>query len=108
MVMNNKTPSSLIEKELKQLRDEINIQDRLLLLTIKNRFKIVKKVALLKKKYKLPILQKNRWKTIIEDRVKLGMRLKINPDFTSAFMKLIHKESIRFQLSLQNKKGQKK
>lgn len=96
-----------IEKELKKLREEINTQDRLLLLALKNRFKIVKKVALLKKKYNLPILQKNRWKIIMDDRIKMGLKLKIDPEFTSSLMKLIHKKSILFQLSLQNKKGQK-
>ena len=94
----------MVEQELKKLRDEINKQDRLLLQILKNRFKIVKKVALLKKKHNLPILQKNRWKIIVEDRVRRGIKLKINPDFTSSLMKLIHKESVRFQLSFQSKK----
>jgi chorismate mutase len=98
----------MVDQELQKLREEINKQDRLLLLILKDRFKIVKKVALLKKKYKLPILQKARWKTIIEDRVKTGLKLKINSDFTSSLMKLIHKESIRLQLSLQKKKQTKK
>lgn len=99
--------SPLVEKELKNLRKEINKQDRLLLITLRNRFRTVKKVALLKKKHNLPILQKSRWKTIIEDRIMLGLSLNINPDFTSSLMKLIHKESIRFQLSFQNKKDKK-
>ena len=105
--MNKKNTSSSMEKKLQKLRLEINEQDRLLLLTLKKRFKIVNKVALLKKKYKLPILQKTRWGIIIKDRVKLGLKFKINPNFTLAIMKLIHKESIRIQLSLQNTKENK-
>jgi chorismate mutase len=102
-----KKQSTTYERELKKLRDEINKQDRILLATMKNRFKIVKKVALLKKKYKLPILQKSRWKTIIEDRVVLGEKLGLAPKFTTALMNLIHKESIRIQLSLQSTKDKK-
>jgi chorismate mutase len=99
-----KTSPKTIDGELKKLRKEINIQDKILLVTLKNRFKIVKKVALLKKKHNHPILQKSRWKTIIDERIKLGIKLKLNPDFTFSLMKLIHKESIRYQLSFQNKK----
>lgn len=105
--MNKKITLKEVEKELKKLRNEINKQDRLLFLTLKKRFKIVKKVALLKKKYNLPILQKDRWEVIINESVRLGLKLKIEPDFILSFMKLIHKESIRFQLSFQNKKMRK-
>ncbi len=91
------------EKELERLRIEINECDRLLILTLRNRFKIVKKIAMLKKKNNFPIYQKTRWKVIIENRIKMGERYKLNTDFTSAIMKLIHKESIRIQLYLQNK-----
>jgi chorismate mutase len=102
-----KNTSVKFEKDLEKLRKQINEQDKMLLLTLRNRFKIVKKVALLKKKHDLPVLQSARWKTIIADRVKRGLKYKLNPDFTSAIMKLIHKESIRLQLILQSKKGKK-
>lgn len=105
--MAKKIPETSFEKELKKLRVEINAQDKLLLKVLRDRFKIVKKVALLKKKHNLPILQKARWKTIIDDRIKQGIALKLHPVFTATLMHLIHKESIRFQLTFQNKKGQK-
>ncbi len=106
--MNKKILLKKVEKELKQLRNEINKQDQLLFLILKKRFKIVKKVALLKKKYSLPVLQKDRWETILNDSVRLGIKLKINPDFILSLMKIIHKESIRFQLSLKNIKNEEK
>ena len=98
---------SFAEKELKLLRDQINKQDKLLLQTLKKRFQIVKKVAILKKKHNLPILQKSRWKTIIEDRVRQGEAMKIDAGFTTMLMKLIHKESVRYQKTFQQKKGTK-
>ncbi|MBY0415472.1 MAG: chorismate mutase [Bdellovibrionales bacterium] len=97
-----------IQASLQKLRVEINAHDKALLLILKKRFQVVKKVALLKKKHNLPILQKARWKIIIEDRIRMGLKLKIDKDFTSALMKLIHKESVRYQISLQQKKGTKK
>jgi chorismate mutase len=103
--MKDKKQNTLAEKELRKLRTQINAQDRQLLLILKKRFQIVKKVALLKKKHNLPVLQKARWKTIIEDRVKLGLTFKIDPGFTTMLMKLIHKESVRYQKTLQHKKG---
>ena len=106
MLQKNLTPTK--EKELKALREEINKLDYLILLALKKRFKIVKKVAILKKKYDLPIVQKSRWTTIMEDRLKLAVKLKIDQNFISSLMKLIHKESIRIQHTLQNIKGQNK
>jgi chorismate mutase len=105
--MTNEKTNLAAEKELKKLRNEINRQDKILLQTLKKRFQVVKKVALLKKKHDMPVLQKSRWKTIIEDRVKLGVSYKIAPAFTIALIKLIHKESVRFQKELQHKKGKK-
>ena len=102
-----KDKKSLAEVELKRLRDLINKQDKLLLQTLKKRFQIVKQVAMLKKKHNLPILQKARWKTIIEDRIKQGEAMKIDAGFTSMLMKLIHKESVRYQKTFQQKKGTK-
>lgn len=105
--MKENDQNSLAQKELKKLRVEINKQDRILLMTLKKRFQIVKKVALLKRKHNLPVLQKARWKTIIDDRVKLGLSFKMDAGFTTMLMKLIHKESVRYQKTLQHKKGKK-
>ncbi|MDO9184319.1 MAG: chorismate mutase, partial [Bacteriovorax sp.] len=57
-------PNLKVGKELERLRLEINKQDKLLIIVLKNRFKIVKKIANLKKKNNLPVLQKSRWKII--------------------------------------------
>lgn len=86
-----------MEKDLEKLRSEINKLDLVLFQTLKKRFKIVLKIASIKKKYKLPIIQKSRKKFIIENGILLGAKLNLNPVFISSLMKLIHKESIKIQ-----------
>ena len=91
------------ERKLEKLRLEINKHDRELLGVLKKRFMIVKKIAKLKAQYKISILQKKRWKSIIEDRVRLGKKLRLDEKFTKKIMHLIHNESIRTQLHIKNK-----
>ncbi len=95
------------ELKLEKLRAEINKHDLSLLLILKKRYLVVKKIADLKALHKLSILQKSRWKSIIENRVQLGLKLGLDSVFTKKLMKLIHNESIRLQLLVKNKKQRK-
>ncbi|NOT77887.1 MAG: chorismate mutase [Bacteriovoracaceae bacterium] len=106
-VMQKKLKPTAYELKLEKLRAEINKQDQSLLLVLKKRYLIVKKIANLKAAHKLSILQKTRWKTIIENRVMLGNKMGLDSAFTKKLMKLIHNESIRLQLTVKNKKQRK-
>ncbi len=97
----NKTP---YEKKLELLRVDINKQDLMLLKVLQKRFFIVKKIAKLKAQHQVSILQKNRWKTIIDHRVGVGLKMGLDEKFTKKIMNLIHNESIRLQLLIKNKK----
>jgi chorismate mutase len=83
--------------ELEKIRKEIDALDKMLLRTLKQRFKLVGKVAAIKKTLNLPLHQKSRWESMLVMRVKLANSLKINEAFTLALFKLIHKESKRLQ-----------
>lgn len=94
------------QKELKDLRDEIDGLDKILLVTLKQRFKLVEKVAKIKLRMNLPLHQKARWESMLEDRLKLAQKLKLDASFIETFFKAVHKESKRIQGN-KIKKGQK-
>ena len=95
--------NSPYEKKLESLRLEINKHDLQLLKILKSRFSVVKKIAELKSKHNLSILQKKRWESIINDRIKQGKKFGLDIMLTKKLMDLIHKESIRLQLLVKNK-----
>lgn len=84
-------------KQLKALRLKIDQTDYVLFKALSKRFKYVQKVGKIKKKFDLPILQKDRWEEIVKDRLKLGKKISISEDFTRNLLKLIHHESIQLQ-----------
>jgi chorismate mutase len=85
------------QKELKNFRDEIDGLDKIILVSLKQRFKLVEKVARIKMKLDLPLHQKARWESMLQSRLKLGSTLKLDDKFISSLFKLIHKESKRIQ-----------
>lgn len=84
-------------KELKALRDEIDGLDKILLQTLKKRFKVVNQIARIKKKLNLKTHQKGRWESMMAERLKIASAFKLDHKFINAFFKLIHKESKRIQ-----------
>jgi chorismate mutase len=94
------------QKELQNLRDEIDGLDKIILVTLKQRFKLVEKVAKIKLQLNLPLHQKARWESMLLSRVKLGTTLKLNEAFITKLFITIHKESKRIQ-GEKIKKGKK-
>lgn len=94
------------QKELQSLREEIDGLDKIILVTLKQRFKLVEEVAKIKLKLKLPLHQKARWESMLQSRVKLGSSLKLDESFITKLFTTIHKESKRIQ-GEKIKKGRK-
>lgn len=84
-------------KELGQLRKDIDKLDAELLKILKQRFALVKKIALIKHKHGLPLHQKGRWESLLSDRLKLSGKMQFDPTFILKLFKLIHTESKRIQ-----------
>jgi len=90
----------VIEK-IEEFRREIDVVDKEILKLMKKRFSFVKKIARLKIKYNLSIVQSHRWKKMKEDRLKVAKKMKLQEDFVSKIMFFLHKESIREQLKME-------
>jgi chorismate mutase len=86
-----------VQKKLGKLRDAIDRADRDLLKSLQKRNKAVTQVGVLKRKFDLPVVQPERWKEVVENRVKRGNKLKIGEKFLRAVLELIHEESVSIQ-----------
>ena len=91
------------QAELDHIRREIDELDKVLLSTLKQRFKFVEKIARVKKKLKMGTHQKGRWEEMLQIRLGIAARLRLEEEFTLSFFKLIHKESKRIQLESKTK-----
>ena len=82
---------------LKNCRAEIDQADQALFQALGARFKAVEKVGKIKKKHQMPLYQKARWQEVVEERLKLAKKNKVDEFFTRSLLKLIHREAIRIQ-----------
>lgn len=87
-------------KNLNKLRSEINIIDNQIIEVLSSRMKISEKIAKEKKVQNVAVLQPNRWKEMLEERVKNGVELGLSANFMENVYKAIHQESIKRQESI--------
>lgn len=78
-------------------RKEIDKIDKELLKVLSKRMKIIKDISKIKKQQKIPVLQKKRIKSMLNDRRKLAEKYKLNPDFIEKLYKELIKESMRIE-----------
>lgn len=88
-------------QQLTRLRSQIDRTDKQLLKILGQRSKIVSKIAILKAKLQIPVLQKSRQQQIQAQRPIHGATLGLDPQFVARLFSLIQKESVREQNRLQ-------
>ncbi len=96
-------PSSDIEKELNDLRDQIDQMDDELMLLLSKRMGISDEIGYYKKNKNITILQMKRWNEILTRLTKKGNKLNLSDDFIIRYFNAIHMESIRRQDTVINK-----
>lgn len=85
------------QQHIKFLRQEIDEVDKHLIELLAKRMNIVRKISFYKKKSKVSFFQPDRWKEIVESRIKAGMEKKLSKDFMLRIYQSIHEEAIRQQ-----------
>lgn len=80
--------------ELQDLRKQIDALDEKILGLMAQRVTKVRAVGHYKHDHGLPLLDEQRWKTLIKSRVALGKKLDLAPDFVAAIYELIHKYAL--------------
>ncbi len=96
------------QKKLKKLRSEIDQVDRALLSILKKRSAIVQKIAVLKIKNKLPIIQKSRNLEIQKNRRAQGEKLGLAPQYINKLFQILIRQSVQDQRNLVKKKSRTK
>jgi chorismate mutase len=83
--------------KLNRLRSKIDAADRALLKALSGRMKTVLEIARYKQKHDLPLVQKGRWKQLMQNRKELANHLGLDKRFTLDLFNLIHREALRLQ-----------
>ncbi len=94
----------LFKASLDDLRAIIDKIDEDLLAIIAERMQYIEKIGLFKKENNITIFQPERWNEIIETRSKSAGEKNLSPDIIVKIFELIHKESIRKQTEIMNRK----
>lgn len=89
---------------LESFREIIDDMDYKLINVLADRMQVVEEIGRYKKEKNITILQADRWNEIIQDRVKHGVPKGLSEDLLTQILQLVHKESIRHQTQIMNKK----
>ena len=85
------------EEHLSRLRNQIDSIDDELLSLIAKRMKVSEEIGSFKKEQNMAVLQMDRWKTVLNDRIMKGESLGLNAESVKGIFDIIHKDSIERQ-----------
>ena len=95
-------------ENLALLRQQIDrINDELLEL-LARRMRVTCEIGQYKKEHHMPVIQPNRYNTLMEQLVKNGEEMGMSEDFIRTILAAIHEESVRQQLEIVNGNNPKK
>ncbi|MDR2906714.1 MAG: bifunctional 3-deoxy-7-phosphoheptulonate synthase/chorismate mutase type II [Bacteroidales bacterium] len=85
--------------ELAQMRTLIDDLDEELITILAKRMAIVNQIGAYKHNHQLTILQMDRWKSLLQNRLKTSQKQNLNDEFMLNLWRLIHAEALRIQES---------
>jgi len=86
-----------MDRELQELRAQIDLIDTEILQKIAARCAIVKKMGQFKKKKNLPLIDKDREQLLLQDRSKKAVKLHLSADCTHKLFRLLIQEARKIQ-----------
>ena len=92
------------QHDIEDLRLEIDKIDRNLIDILAERMKVAEKIGKYKKANNMTIFQSVRWNEIIEDRLSYSNPQGLSDDILTEILQMVHKESIRHQTAVMNRK----
>lgn len=93
-------PESL--SELRGRIDRINLE---VLELLARRMNVTREIGEYKKRHNMPVVQPQRYKSLMEQLVKTGEELGLSEEFVKGILSAIHEESVKQQLDIVNKKS---
>ena len=91
---------NLSQETLTDLRRQIDEIDDKLMEILAQRMSVSRQIGILKKQQNMPVVQPNRYNSLIENRVERAKDLKLGTDFVTRILEEIHEESVRQQLNI--------
>jgi chorismate mutase len=90
--------NGMMPPELHQLRKEIDALDAAILEKLGLRMELSRQIGEIKQEYDLPILQSERWESVLEQSKARAMSLGLSEQVVEAIFRSIHRESIEQQM----------
>jgi chorismate mutase len=87
---------------LETLREEMDSVDNILIEAIGKRIELTKRLGEYKKSYNMTILQANRWKQVLDDRLKQAQYLGLDEKLVKEIYQLLHNQSVKIQSQMLN------
>jgi chorismate mutase len=88
-----------VKRQIARLRAEISQIDVKILEDLSERMKWVEAIGRLKQEHGIPVLQINRWESLLEDHVGRAAKLGLDEEFVKDIFELIHAQAVKRQLS---------
>lgn len=90
------------DDELSKLRHESNAVDYELLDILARRMEIVRRIGAYKREHGMTILQVQRWRQVIEDRLAKGKAIGLEEGFVQDIYEILHSYAIKLQSDVMN------
>jgi chorismate mutase len=87
-----------LKKRIARLRAAITQVDSRIIQDLAERMKWVEEIGKLKHEHNIPVLQLNRWETILKDHVARAHQTGLDGEFIKAVFELIHAQAVKKQL----------
>lgn len=89
-------------ESLTLLRQQIDEIDNELLEALSKRMRVSREIGQYKKEHRMPVLQTNRYDTVLNSRAKSAEELGMSGEFARVVYQAIHEESVRQQIEVLN------
>ncbi|MDB5155639.1 MAG: hypothetical protein JWR50_346 [Mucilaginibacter sp.] len=92
------------DRTLEKARQKIDSLDKKLIEILGARERVVKEIGIYKAKNNIPSLQAARFQQVIDKAIEAGKKEDLSPGFITEVLNAIHKESLRIEDALKEKK----
>ncbi len=89
---------SQLKAKISHLRAEISRIDSRIIQQIADRMKCVEEIGKLKQQYQIPVLQIDRWESLLKDHIDKAEKKGLEGEFIKAIFELIHAQAVKQQL----------
>jgi chorismate mutase len=87
-----------LKAKIAHLRASISHADTKIIQALAERMKYVEEIGLLKHEHNIPVLQLDRWESLLTDHIAKAQKMGLDSDFIKSVFELIHAQSVEKQL----------